>query len=229
MSHAAPSTLRYIARVLTGRFTADDVALAGTPHLLVGLAFTWLAGVGRYWDNPRASLLQHLGVGSLAYVVVLSAFLWLLLLPLRPARWSYRSILTFICAVSPPAILYAVPVERFLSLESARTANVWFLAVVAAWRVTLYVIFLARYAAFRNLHLLVASALPLSLIVAGLAALNLEKAVFDVMAGLDPAAGTSADSAYAVLFLLTFIAFTVAPAVVLLYLVAIFVSYRASR
>lgn len=201
----------------------------GWPHLVTGLLFTWIAGVGRYWDSPRASILQHLGLGSVAYVLVLSAFLWLLVLPLRPARWSYFQILTFVCAVAPPAILYAIPVERFMSLEDARTVNVWFLAVVAAWRVALYVLFLARYAGFRWLRLIVAALLPLSLIVGGLTALNLERAVFDIMAGLDPNVGTSADSAYAILFVLTLIAFQGTPILLVLYGLGIYLAWRAAR
>lgn len=213
--------LRFIGRVLSGRFTREDVSSVGVPHLLLGLFFTWMAGVGRYWDSPRANMLQHLGVGSLAYVLVLSAFLWLLLLPLRPARWSYVQLLTFLCAVSPPAILYAVPVERFMPLADARRANVWFLAIVAAWRVALYIVFLVRYAGFKNLRLLVAALLPLTVIVFGLTALNLERAVFDVMAGIDPVAGTSADDAYAILFLISLLSFYIAPVMLVLYVAAI--------
>ena len=210
--------LRYIGRVLTARFTADDVASVRWPHLAVGLLFTWLAGIGRYWDSPRANTLQHLGVGSLVYVFVLSAFLWLLLMPLQPARWSYFQILTFISAVSPPAVLYAIPVEKFMTLDQARRINVWFLAIVATWRVALYVVFLVRYAGFRYLRLIVAALLPLTVIVFGLTALNLERAVFDLMAGLDPAAGTSADSAYEVLLGLSLFSLVVAPVVFALYL-----------
>lgn len=215
--------------MLSGRFTGEDVAATGTSHLIVGLVFTWLAGIGRYWDSPRASILQHLGVGSLLYVLALSAFLWLLLMPLRPERWSYREILTFICAVSPPAILYAIPVERFLSLAEARRTNVWFLAIVALWRVVLYVIFLYRYARFRGLRWIVAAILPLVVIVFALTALNLERAAFDVMAGLDPAQGTSADTAYAVLFGLTLLSFYGAPVMLVLYVVAIATAWMRPR
>ena len=161
--------------------------------------------------------------------MLLSAFLWLLLLPLRPVRWSFLELLTFICAVSPPALLYAIPVERFMSLQDARRANVWFLAIVAAWRVALYSVFLVRYAGFRRLRLVVAVFLPLTAIVFGLTALNLEHAVFNIMAGLDPAAGTSADAAYAVLFVLSFVSFWLAPVMLILYLIAIAQAYDAHR
>jgi hypothetical protein len=216
------SPLLFIARVLSGRFSAEDVENTGRAHLAVGLAFTWLAGIGRYWDSPRADTLQHLGLGSVAYVLVLSAFLWLLLLPLRPERWSYVKILTFVCAVAPPALLYAIPVERFMSLGAARSVNVWFLAIVATWRVALYAVFLFRYAGFRYLRLLVGALLPLVIIVFGLTALNLEQAVFNIMAGVSPTEGTSADTAYSVLFTLSFFSFLASPIMLLLYFVAIY-------
>lgn len=229
MTRTTLNPVRFIARVLTGRFTSDDLAATGAPHLALGLVFTWLAGIGRYWDSPRAGTLQHLGVGSLVYVVVLSAFLWLLLMPLRPQQWSFVKILTFVCAVSPPALLYAIPVERFMSLDDARRANVLFLAIVALWRVVLYVVFLWRYAGFRNLRLVVAAFLPLTVIVFGLTALNLERAVFDLMAGLDPSSGTSADSAYAFLVVITFFSLWVAPMMFVLYLIAIGMAKQTKR
>ncbi|HYI13267.1 MAG TPA: hypothetical protein VEK57_29745 [Thermoanaerobaculia bacterium] len=228
MSAVPPGPLRFIGRVLSGRFTARDIDATTARHLIAGLLFTWAAGVGRYWDSPRASTLQHLGLGSIVYVLALSAFLWLLLLPLRPRRWPFVRLLTFICAVSPPAVLYAIPVEQFLSLAGARRANVWFLAIVATWRVALYLIFLIRYAGFRNLRLAVAALLPLTIIIAGLTALNLEKAVFDLMAGLHPS-GTSADSAYQILFLLTLISVRLAPVLALLYIAAVGMAYKAGR
>jgi hypothetical protein len=134
-------------------------------------------------------------------------------------------LLTFLCAVSPPALLYAIPVERVMSLQDARRANVWFLAVVAVWRVALYAVFLVRYGGFRGLRLVVALFLPLTAIVFGLTALNLEHAVFNIMAGLDPDAGTSADAAYAVLFVLSFVSFWLAPVMLVLYLICIAQAY----
>ena len=80
-------------------------------HLTLGLVCTWLVGMGRYWDNPRVGLLQHLSIGSVIYVFVLSSFLWLIIWPLRPENWTYFKVLTFISMVSPPAALYAIPVE----------------------------------------------------------------------------------------------------------------------
>lgn len=213
--------LRFIGRVLTGRFTAQDVEWAGRAHLLTGLLFAWLAGIGRYWDNPRAGVLQKLGLGSMVYVFVLAAFLWLLLRPLRPARWSYVRLVTFIAAVAPPALLYAIPVERFLTLQAARTVNFWFLAIVALWRVVLYVLFLWRAAELRGLRLISAAVLPLTIIVFALSALNLEHAVFELMAGNDPNRGTPSDAAYKFLLFLSLWSMIVTPIALVLYLAAI--------
>src|SRR5207244_824762 len=120
-----------------------------------------------------------------------------------------------------PAFLYAIPVERFMSLNGARTANLWFLAIVAGWRVVLYVLLLMRYARFEGLRLFVAALLPLTIIVFSLTALNLERAVFDIMRGVDPGHGTAADSAYAVLVLVSILSIYLAPILVFLYFLAI--------
>lgn len=220
------SPWRLLGRVLTFRFEAPELHQATLRHLALGLVFAWLAGVGRYWDNPRAELLQRLGLGSVAYVFVLATFLWLLLYPLGPRQWSYLSIATFIAAAAPPALLYAIPVERFLSLEAARATNFWLLAIVAAWRVALYGVFLRRYPGFHGNRLVVALLLPLVLIVFVLTALNLEKAVFEVMAGNRDNPGTSADGAYRFLILLSLFSLYATPVLVVMYGVGILQARR---
>lgn len=99
-------------RVLTFRLPSSAIVEHWQAYLGFGLVFTWLAGVGRYWDHPRADLWQYLGLGSVAYVFVLALILWALLAPLGPANWSYRNVLVFLTLTAPPAVLYAVPVER---------------------------------------------------------------------------------------------------------------------
>lgn len=214
--------------MLTGRFTADDVMATGRAHLIVGLVFTWLAGMGRYWDNPRAGFWQKLGLGSVIYVFALSAFVWLLLWPLRPQRWSYTKLATFIAAVAPPALLYAIPVERFMTLQDARSVNVWFLALVATWRVVLYVLYLWRVAELRWLRLFSGAVLPLTVIVFTLFSLNLERVMFDLMAGNDPNRGSPSDEAYQVLFLLSLWSMVVAPVAFAVYLACVILARRRS-
>ena len=172
-----------------------------------GLFWTWVAGMGRYWDNPKAEWWQTLGLGSLAYIFVLALVLWLLILPLRPKNWSYRNILIFLSLTALPAVLYAIPVERFMPLREAQSANAWFLAIVATWRVALLWFFLTRVAQLRGFAIFVACLLPLTLIVTALTMLNLEHVVFNIMAGNTPTDQSGNDGAYFVLAILTFFSF----------------------
>jgi len=189
-------------RLLTFRATREELASFTGKHLAFGLLCTWIVGVGRYWDNPRVDLLQHLGIGSVVYVFILSLSLWLIVWPLRPKNWSYFRVLVLVSLVSPPAILYALPVEKFYSLDTANSLNVLFLAVVAAWRVALLVFFLRRLGGLGKFSVVVATLLPLTLIAVTLTVLNLEKAVFDFMGGVRE--GTASDASYGILFLLSF-------------------------
>lgn len=178
---------------------------------------TWLCGIGRYWDNPKAELWQYLGLGSVAYIFILALILWLLILPLKPANWRYKNVLLFVSLTAPPAILYAIPVERIMSLSSAQSANVCFLTVVALWRVVLLFKYLKDVAGLSGLCVLVATLLPLTLIVATLAALNLEHVVFRIMAGLEDHERSANDKAYTMLFFITYISVMVSPVLLSIY------------
>ncbi len=197
--------------------SADGFLQFDRSHLVLGLVLTWIVGIGRWWDDPAANILQHLGVGSVIYVFLLAAVLWLVIRPLDPANWSYWHVLTFVAMTSPPAILYAIPVERFTEMATARSLNVWFLATVALWRVALLFSYLRRHARLKYVALFVASLLPLTAIVTTLTILNLEQAVFDIMGGLrEP--GTSNDSAYGILFGLTFLSMLLIIPVFIIYI-----------
>ena len=193
---------RTIIRLLTFRLTRQEFLQFNNKHLLFGIACTWIVGVGRWWDDPGANLFQHLGLGSVVYVFLLAGLLWLVIWPLKPQHWSYRHVLTFVALSSPPGILYAIPVERFTTLEVARTLNIWFLAVVATWRVALLLFYLRRHGRLPVVSITVAALLPITFIVVALTMLNLERAVFDLMGGLR-SGGTPNDGAYEVLVTLT--------------------------
>ena len=196
--------------------------------LVFGLVFTWLAGVGRYWDNPKAHLWQYLGLGSVAYVFVLALIIWLLLMPLKPRNWSYRNVLLFITLTAPPAVLYAIPVEKFMAAEAARSANAWFLIVVASWRVALYVVFLKRVAGLSPGNVIVAALLPLVIIVIALSMLNLEHVVFSLMSGIREEDRSPNDAAFGVVFMLSMLSFIAAPFLAVGYLVSIVNAYRTT-
>jgi len=100
------SLMRLWLSLLTFRATREDYeSLCGGRYLIGGLIACWIVGIGRYWDDPRATLLQHTGLGSVAYVFVLAAVLWLIAKPAAPERFTYVGILTFITLTSPPAAL----------------------------------------------------------------------------------------------------------------------------
>lgn len=207
-----------VIRLLTFRITRDEFLHFDYRHLAFGIVCTWVVGIGRWWDDPGANLLQHLGIGSVVYVFLLSLLLWLVIWPLKPRDWTYRHVLTFVSLTSPPAILYAVPVERFTDLETARLLNVGFLATVAAWRVALLFFYLHRHARLPPFSIAVAALLPITLIVVTLTVLNLERAVFDVMGGLREG-GTASDSAYGVLVMLTLLSMLLFIPLVICYII----------
>lgn len=213
-----PSISRAFARLLTFRLSRQDLLALDRRHLYAGLVATWIVGMGRWWDDPGARLVQKLGLGSVIYVFVLALVLWLLVLPLRPSDWSYRRVLTFVAMTSPPAILYAIPVERFTDLRTAGQLNLWFLAAVALWRVALllwFFVVLPRVGAFKAVS---TALLPLAAIVTALTALNLHRVVFSIMGGLAESERSPHDDAYGFLVALTFVSVLLAPVLGLVYI-----------
>lgn len=201
-----PTTLpRLWLRLLTFRASHEDYESLTTKHLLAGLAACWLVGIGRYWDDPRATLLQHAGIGSVIYIFVLAAVLWLIVKPVAPDRFSYPGVLTFIALTAPPAALYAIPVEKWMTLEKANRTNLDFLFIVAFWRVALWMHYLRRLGQFRGWMVLSAAAMPLAIIFITLASLNLQHVVFNIMGGIREADKSSQDAAYSALFVLSYL------------------------
>ena len=213
-------------RILSFRRPSAAIATQWHWYLGVGLVVTWLVGIGRYWDSPRAHLFQHLGLGSLAYVFALAALLWLLITPLRPARWSFRQVLVFVTLCSPPALLYAIPVERFMPLEMAQSTNAWFLAIVASWRVALLAVFLRHGAGLSMLATIIGTLLPLCIILIALSLLNLEHVVFSLMAGIAPEQRSPADLSYGIVLGLSMLSTMVSPLVLLAYILLIVLAWR---
>lgn len=160
-----------IGKFLLFRRVAPDLARLGPLYLAAGLFFTWLAGIGRHWDNPGAAQWQHLGLASIAYVLLFALFLWLILWPLKPCNWTYENVLTFVALTAPPALLYALP-GRFLPVADVPAAKMWLLGVVAAWRVALLVRYLSDSAGLKGGELFVAVCLPLAFLITAAAFLE---------------------------------------------------------
>ena len=227
------SRIPYVFRQTFRFLTFQSLEIEGKRDLLhlaiAGIVFAWIAGLGRYWDHPSAHIWQYMGLGSVIYIFVLAALIWILALPLRPERWSYLSVLTFVGLTSPLAWLYAIPVERFTSMDFAISANVLFLAIVASWRVALYVQFLRKVGKLSIEKIIVMSLLPLVGIMFALMVLNLENAVFEIMAGLETERTDKElihDNVYGFVFFLGILSIMAAPLVFLLYLGLCFQQWR---
>lgn len=204
-------------RLLTFRAPGAGIREHPGAYLAFGLVMTWAAGMGRYWDSPQAVLWQHLGLASLGYIFLLALIIWLIVAPLSPRNWSYRNVLLFVTLTSPPALLYAIPVEVMFSYNVAHTINTAFLAIVAVWRVALLIVFLSRAAGLKGSTILVAALLPLVLIVNGLALFGVEQTVYANMVGDHDPNGPGKEGAHALVSLLCLVSAVLGPALLVLY------------
>lgn len=192
------------------------------------IVVAWLVGIGRYWDHPSALVWQYLGLGSVAYIFCLSTLLYVIVWPLRPPNWTYRGVLIFVGLTSLPALLYALPVERWVELETAQSTNAWFLGIVAAWRVALLFRYLATAAKLHWFLVTIIAVMLLSGIVVVLTLLNLEHVVFDIMAGIREDTAGPNDTAYLIVLGLAFWSLWVFPVALILYLIAVVWRFRQS-
>jgi hypothetical protein len=157
----------------------------------------------------------------------LAGFIWLILKPFFIAGWNYFTVLTFIGLTSFPALFYAIPVERFFTVQTANTMNVWFLAIVAAWRLGLLYYFLKKITRLGAGNILTVTLMPICLIISVLTTLNLHRVVFEIMGGMrNP---TPHDSSYFVLMLLTGISAILTLPLLIAYGVGIYYRYQERR
>ena len=220
--------LTNLARVLAGKLRTAQEHPFSRRDLWLGLICAWLAGIGRYWDHPFATLLQRAGLGSVMYVFALALFIWLLGLPLRIKHWRYLDLLTCISLTSPLAFLYALPIERWVAMEKARTINWWFLVVVATWRVVLYALYLLRRAELPIGRCFIMLLLPLTGIVFALVQLNLDHVIFNIMAGIDDR-GTGAKHVYGLIWTMSLLSTLLLPFLLIGYVTCIVNSRDRAR
>lgn len=221
------TTLDTIIKLLSFNLSREEMLQFNKKHFIAGLVGTWIVGMGRYWDDPKATLLQHLGLGSVIYIFTLAAFIWLIIKPFKVKDWNYFTVLTFISLTSFPAIFYAIPVERFFPVGIANTMNVWFLAIVAAWRLGLLYHFLKRFTKLSPGNILTVTLMPICLIISTLTVLNLHRVVFEVMGGIrNP---SPHDSSYLILMLLTGISMFLTIPLLIAYVVGIYSNRKKSE
>lgn len=210
----------HIIKLLSFKISRNEMLEFNNKHLIAGIIGTWIVGMGRYWDDTKASLLQHLGLGSVIYIFVLAAFIWLIILPFKTDSWNYKTVLTFIALTSFPAIFYAIPVERFFTISTANSMNIWFLAVVALWRLCLLYYFLKHFTKLSAGNIVTVTFMPICLIISVLTMLNLHNVVFEVMGGIrNP---SPHDNSYLVLMLLTGLSMILAIPLLIAYGIGIY-------
>jgi len=221
------SIFNTILKLLTFKLTREEMLQFNKTHFIAGFVGTWIVGIGRYWDDSGASILQHLGLGSVIYIFVLAGFIWLILKPFQVDNWNYFTVLTFIGLTSFPAIFYAIPVEQFFTIQTANSMNVWFLAIVAAWRLGLLYYFLKHFTRLSAGNILTVTFMPICLIISTLTVLNLHRVVFEIMGGVrNP---TPHDSSYLILMLLTGISMISTLPLLIAYGVGIYNSRQKSK
>jgi hypothetical protein len=213
-------------KLLGFRLTRDEMLQFNWKHFAIGLIGTWIVGMGRYWDDEGARLIQHLGLGSVIYIFTLALIIWLLVKPFRVENWTYFTVVTFIGLTSFPAVFYAIPVERFFSIETANTLNVWFLAIVALWRLLLLYYFLKKFTRMK-LNVLTITLMPICVIITTLTALNLHRVVFDIMGGRRNV--TPHDDAYSILIGLTVVSAILTLPLIISYGVGIYLRGKKLR
>ena len=147
---------------------------------------------------------------------------------LRVRNDRYFTVLTYVTLTSPPASLYAVPVERWMPMPTAQALNAWFLAAVAAWRVAAWLVYCRRGAGLPWALAVAASLLPLALAVVALAKLGLSRDTFELMSGFREPLHRQ-DAATEAVILLGFGATVLSPLLLLLYLTGWWWRRRAYR
>lgn len=122
------------------------LTIAQSPRAIgVGFLFVVSAGLAREYDHESLLHEPWHALIPLGASLITSAALFLVLYAMpnraetqRPrVTTAYHSFLSLYWMTAPLAWLYAVPYERMLDAADSTAANLWTLAVVAAWRVAL--------------------------------------------------------------------------------------------
>jgi hypothetical protein len=196
-----------LAKYLLGRRAAIEEMAAHPASPGIGLLFVLGAGVAREYDQeyllrePWHALLP-LAVSTAMAIVVATVF-WCL----RPVEGTrrpcivnaWRLFLACFWMMAPMAWLYAIPYERFLTAGQATRANLWTLALVAAWRVglmTRVLVVILRVSPVAAFMLVMFFADVLALIAISV----VPAPIFNVMGGirLNESAGMIASAAFTV-------------------------------
>ncbi len=137
-------TLLSLGKYLVGS-REEILRLAGSRKALVlGFLFVIIAGFAREYDGEDLLREPWHVLLPLGASLVTSALLYVLVSGIawghgaeRPSLVGYLDFLGLYWLTAPLALVYAIPVERFLPAAGAVEANLWLLSLVALWRVLL--------------------------------------------------------------------------------------------
>jgi hypothetical protein len=192
-----------LIRYLFGYRDAID-KIANCPQAFwLGLAFTILAAVARDYDGVYLiGQPYHLLIplaASLGMATLLYGYIWFA--SSQHFRISYKLCLTYFWLMAPMAWIYAIPVERWMSALDAARTNLWFLAIVAMWRVLLITRVIAVRQGISFFRTLI-NVLFVATSVIVVATIAVPKPVFSIMGGvrLSPAENLKLGVAGATIF-----------------------------
>ncbi len=181
--HEIKKALRTIWRFSTFRGTRDELVDSSIYICLVGIPLTWIIGYGRWWDDPRdLGVIIQSGIGSVVYVFLLGTLIWILSLPFKLGLRNFDYI-AFVTCCAPPALVYAIPIERMTDLQTASSYNMLALFLVSSYRILLLAWFFRKIAEAEILETTVLTILPIALIAFSLTVLEVGAQVIDIMGG----------------------------------------------
>jgi hypothetical protein len=131
-------------RFLTFRSKEEDLYGTRWSLLILAVLGTWIAGIGRWVTDPDASLIQRTGIGSVAYILLLSMALYVVLWFVSTKKTRFFDVLAMVGMTAPPALVYAIPVERWFVAEVSAGLHGAALAFVSIYRVSLLIFFVVR-------------------------------------------------------------------------------------
>lgn len=140
--------LRTLPLYLIGNRQAILEIVSDRRAVWIGLLFVLSAGLAREYDAEALVREPYFVLIPVAVSTIASFLLFLVACGTMylvrdpagtrpPFGQAFQSFLGLFWMTAPLAWLYAIPYERFLSPVEATAANLWTLAVVAAWRVLL--------------------------------------------------------------------------------------------
>jgi len=110
--------------------------------LVVGLVLVFTAGVARNYDHLIFTIEAEWFIGPIIASLISCSIVFLMMPRVwknRKSKFSFLSFLSVYWMTAPCAWIYAIPVEYYVDILTATVWNIYFLAIVAAWRVALMI------------------------------------------------------------------------------------------